>query len=138
MGINTYIPDSNKIVHKTKVDFMKRIVPETVHIVQYDAFIPVIEVSLYSNGSVYSISNDPNVEMKVRWSNKDGRSFVKKDILGCNNTRNIVYFSVDSDMTNEFGIFNPILELVVPVNDTFNTVGSSPLIFQIDENPIQE
>jgi len=138
MGIDIYTPDLRNIVHETKVDFMKRIIPRTVHIVQYDSLIPVIKVLLYLNGSKYSIVDDPNVEMKVRWSKKGNLSFIEKDILGCNSTRDAIYFSVDSDMTNDFGTFNPILELVVPVNDTLNRVGSSPMIFEIDANPIPE
>ena len=108
MGIDIYMPDSNKIVHKTKVDFMKRIIPETIYLVQYDSLIPVIEVRLYSNGTPFIISDNEGVEMSVRWG--DG---IKKDILGCNVNRNIIYFDIDSEMSNKFGLFNPILELVV-------------------------
>ena len=37
-------------------------------------------------------------------------------------------------MSNKFGLFNPILELVV--TETTQKLGSSPMIFNIDENPI--
>ena len=137
MGINTYTPDSNKIVHKTKVDFVKRIVPERIHIVQYDSVIPVIAVNLYTNGDIQVLPNDPLIDMKVRWS-KNGRDFTHKDILGCNQARNIVYFSIDSEMSEQYGVYYPILELVVPVNDTFDRVGSSSMIFEVHQNPIEE
>lgn len=129
MGIDIYTPDSNKIVHKTKVDFMRRIIPETIYLVQHDSLIPVVEVKLYSNGVPFLIPDNEGVEMSVRWG--DG---IKKDILGCNVNRSIIYFDIDSEMSNKFGLFNPILELVV--TETTQKLGSSPMIFSIDENPI--
>lgn len=138
MGIDIYTPDSNKIVHKTKVDFIKRIIPETIHLVQYDSIIPVVEVSLYFNGDVYTIDDNENVSMKIRWGRKYEEPFVIKDILGCNNSRDKIYFSIDSDMTHEFGFFNPILELVVNNDSTKQRLGSSAMIFEVDSNPIQQ
>lgn len=129
MGMQQYTPDSNKIVHKTKVDFMRRIIPETIYLVQYDSLIPVIEVKLYSNGVPFIIPDNEGAEMSVRWG--DG---IKKDILGYNVNRSIIYFDIDSEMSNKFGLFNPILELVV--TETTQKLGSSPMIFNIDENPI--
>ncbi len=133
MCIDIYMPDSNKIVHKTKVDFMKRIIPETIYLVQYDSLIPVIEVRLYSNGVPFIISDNEGVEMSVRWG--DG---IKKDILGCNPDRSTIYFDISQEMSNKFGLFNPILELIVQINETTQKLGSSKMIFNIDENPIPE
>ena len=133
MGIDIYTPDSNKIIHKTKVDFIKRIIPETIYLVQYDSLIPIIEVDLYSNGIPFIIPDNEGVEMSVRWDNG-----IKKDILGCNLDRSTVYFDISQEMSNKFGLFNPILELVVHVNEITQKLGSSKMIFNIDENPIPE
>lgn len=133
MGINVYIPDSNKIIHKTKVDFMKRIIPEEIYLVQYDSLIPIIEVDLYSNGIPFVIPDNESVEMSIRWNNG-----IKKDILGCSPDRSTIYFDISQEMSNKFGLFNPILELVVHTNETTQKLGSSKMIFNIDENPIPE
>ena len=76
MGIDIYMPDSNKIVHKTKVD---RNVLSRNNPVQYDSLIPVIEVRLYSNGTPFIISDNEGVEMSVRWG--DGIKKIFWDVM---------------------------------------------------------
>lgn len=135
MSIITYVPNENKIVHETKVDFSKRVVPETIQLVQYDSGIPIIAVSLYLNGQVYSILDDIALAMKVRWS-KTGQPFVHKDILGCNAARTIAYVGIDSEMTDIYGEYNPVLELVETVNNIDKRMGSSSFPVIVNRNPI--
>ena len=136
MGVPIYAPDSLKIVHVTKVDFSRRHTQEPLYLVQYDREIPVIQVHLYLNGNVYSIPAGETVDVKVRWG-KDDSHFVHKDILGSNEARTIVYIGVDLEMTKNPGVYNPILELVVPINDTINKSGSSPFKVVVEQNPIE-
>lgn len=131
-----YTPDSNKIVHKTKVDFQKRFIKDTVHLVQYDSKIPVIEVSLQLNGSVYTLPNDI-VSVKVRWG-LHHKTVVYKDVLGTNINNTVVYFDIDSEMTLEHGIYETVIELIVTSNEQTITVASSSIIFKVDVNPVVE
>ena len=137
MGVITYTPDSNKIVHVTKVDFAKRILPKTIQLVQYDSVIPVIAVNLYLNDEDYTIPEGVDIDMMVRWS-KTGKPFVHKDILGCNASRNIAYVGIDSTMTNEYGEYNPILELVVLEDTVEKRMGSFPFKVIVSKNTIEE
>ena len=53
MSMETFTPSETDIVHRTRVDLILRPVQNTIHIVQYDDGLPLIEVELYRNGSVY-------------------------------------------------------------------------------------
>lgn len=133
MSVITYVPDGNKIVHETEVDFYGRPTVKDIQLVQYDSVIPIIAVSLFMNGEIYVIPNDPLIDGKIRWS-KDGRNFVHKDILGCNATRDVIYIGMDAEMSDKDGTYNPVIELIEPNN----RVGSSPFSVVINRNPIQE
>lgn len=135
MSINTYVPDDTKILHIAKVDFSRRVSPEKIHLVQYDSGIPVVAVELYNNGKIYILPDSTDLEVKVRWGITNTK-FIHKDILGCNEERNKVYFEIDSDLTDIPGTFNPILELVENSNENIGILGSSPMIFIIERNPI--
>ena len=48
-----YIPNENKILHKTQVDLTLSIVQKVIYLVQYDKSLPVIEVELFNNNEKY-------------------------------------------------------------------------------------
>ena len=137
MSISTYIPDDTKIIHKTKVDFRARLNNNTINLVQYDRVIPVLAIELYSNNNKYVLPDDANLEGKIRWGRTKTNQHVK-DILGCNADRDVIYVTVDQDMTDIHGSYDAIIELVVPVNNTYNRMGSSPIKIVVDANPVQE
>lgn len=131
MAIQTYIVPTDRIIHKAKVDFSQRCMQQkTIHIVQYDKSLPVIAVELFLNGSTYMLP--ANADVKIRWSKRD-KTFVYKNVLGCDENRQIVYFDVDEQMTFFNGPCNPILEVII----SGNKAGSSSMPFEIDRNPIQ-
>lgn len=137
MGITVYTPDFNKhILHKAKVDFIKRGIDSTIHIVQYDSSIPLIEVSLFYDNKVYTIPEDNNINIKIRWGKSENHTYIYKNVLGCNQTRDKIYFNISDDMSSKYGEFNPILELIYENDDT-KGLGSSEIKFIIDKNPIQ-
>lgn len=127
---------TDRIIHETSVDFIKRIIQSSIHIMQYDNNLPLIAVKLYKNGQDYILPSTAVV--KIRWRKKDG-TIVYKAVLGTNETRDTVYFEVDQQMTYFDGKNTPILEVTVPVAGTEDTrmAGSGYLYFEIDRNPIQ-
>ena len=135
MPLNVYIPDNNKIIHETEVDFEIRFISKVINLVQYDSGIPIVSVKLYSNGKKINLLETENLMVRLRWSIKTNE-YVYKDILGVNETGDTAYFSIDSYMTKRPGTYNPILELV-ELDEEENIAGSSPMIFIIDRNPIQ-
>ena len=127
---------TDRIIHETSVDFIKRIIQSSIHIMQYDNNLPLIAVKLYKNGQDYILPSTAIV--KIRWRKKDG-TIVYKAVLGTNETRDTVYFEVDQQMTYFDGKNTPILEVTVPIPQSENTrmAGSGYLYFEIDRNPIQ-
>lgn len=129
--MNVYVPNNEKIVHTTSVDFGKRIILQPVHIVQYDEVLPILAVNLRLNGTQYVIPE--NAEVNIRLGKKDG-TFVYNPALGCDIERHTVYFEITQQMTSFKGRVTPIVEIVVGSG----VAGSSSIILEIDRNPIQE
>ena len=130
MAIEIYTVPSDRVIHETKVDFTQRYVQKAIHVVQYDKSLPIIAVHLYKDGFTYTLPQ--HADVKIRWGKRD-HTFVYKNVLGCDSTRQIVYFDVDEQMTYFSGTCNPILELIV----SGNKAGSSSMPFEVDRNPIQ-
>lgn len=129
--MNIYIVGDNDIIHETSTDFVLRSVAKETHVVQYDNLLPIVKVYLFNNGERYVLPDDASVNLRF---GKADHTFVYKGVLGCNESRDAVYFSVDQQMTAIDGKANPVLEL-------FHSTGhlsSSPIPFIIDKNPIQD
>jgi len=141
-----YTPSIYKIIHKTSVDFVSRPTQKPIHLVQYDT-IPIIEVFLFLDGvkffipEVEDLEEDETFKVKVRWG-KNSTDYIYKDVLGCNEDRDAVYFNIDSDMSNRHGIYNPIIEFIITSgegeSEISEKVGSSPIVINMERNPIQE
>lgn len=129
--METFTPDSTKMVHNTKTDFRRRMINKPIHIVQYDNGLPIIAVSLYLDGTPYEVPTNAEVNVRV---GKPDRTFVYNKVLGCNSTRTIVYFNVTAQMTMIYGLLKPVLEIVI--NDEIANTGHIDLL--IDRNPVQE
>ena len=130
MSVKLYTPDSNVIIHETKVDFRRRVVQRQINLVQYDKSMPVIAVQLCSNGNEYVLPE--NASAYIRFGKRD-HTYVYNECLGCDQTRTIVYFAITDQMTVFYGEHTPIVEL--RIGDTVAGSGSIPI--WIDRNPIQ-
>ena len=135
MPISTYVVPSSRLVHETKVDFSYRSVNRTIHVVQYDKQLPIIAVTLYVSGKLYTLP--ANFDVNVKFGKRDN-TFVYKPVLGCNANRSVVYFEMDEQMTFLAGSVNPIIELSYNDNGTIQRAGSSAIAIEIERNPIQE
>jgi len=122
---------SNRVLHKSKVDFNQHIIVKPVFLVQYDDKLPIIEVLLQKNGVDYVLPTDAIVD--ILWGKPD-HTYVRKHVLGCDTTRTKVYFEVDENMSYFFGMHNPIIELKI----NGKTAGSSYIPIDISRNPIQK
>lgn len=72
MAVSVYNVPSERIVHKSAVDFQDRShIAASVHLMQYDKSLPVIEVELFSGGKPYIIP--ANADMNVRVGKPDGK-----------------------------------------------------------------
>lgn len=128
--MDIYTPNDTDVIHSTKVDFKKRTIQETVHIVQFDKSLPVVAVTLMYNGYSYTAPN--SAEVWIRWGKRDHTYVYKKCMISAD--RKTVYFDVDYQMTVIHGELNPILELIIGAK----SAGSSPIPVVIDKNPIQD
>ena len=139
--MNTYTPDSTRVVHRIGVDLIQRPVPIPIHVVQHDDRLPILEVSLTKNGEPYAILSETglNSRAKIRVGKPDG-TFSYNDALGCSENRTTVYFEITKPMTE---IADDILAVV---EISYNTSGdwgsdtkilsSSPIVITVDRNPI--
>ena len=136
MAITTYTIPTEKIVHNTSVDFSSRFsIINPIHIVQYDNSLPIISVELKNANKTYALPT--NIEVWIRWKKPDN-TFVRKQALGCNSERNTVYFEITQQMVMQYGLFKPVVELIIPSNSSNPSVASSGYFsVLVDRNPIQ-
>lgn len=129
--MNTYTPNSSKIVHYTYVDFSSRLISRPVHIVQYDDSIPILAVKLYNDGQAYTVPSNANVN--IRLGKRDG-NFVYNPALGCDSSKQTVYFAITQQMAVLSGEVSPVVE--IEINNEYAASGSVGIV--IDKNPIQQ
>lgn len=128
--MDIYTIKATDIIHNTGVDFTTRSCTDEVHIVQYDNTQPIVAVQLLKDGKIYTLPK--GYEANLRFGKKDN-TFIYKPVLGSNADRTVVYFNVDEQMSLLYGDVYPIIEITY----AGAVVGSSPIIFIIDRNPIQ-
>lgn len=132
MAVSVYNVPSERIVHKSAVDFQDRShIAVSVHLMQYDKSLPVIEVELFSGGKPYIIP--ANADMNVRVGKPDGTK-VFNAVLGCNSQRNIVYVEVTRQICAAYGTALAAIEVVIAQD----VAGSSYIRLDIDRNPAQD
>lgn len=136
MAITTYTIPAEKIVHNTSVDFSSRFsIINPIHIVQYDNSLPIISVELKNDNKIYTLPT--GIEVWIRWKKPDN-TFVRKQALGCNSERNTVYFEIIQQMVMQYGLFKPVVELIIPSDSSDPSVASSGCFsVLVDRNPIQ-
>ena len=129
MGVTTYIPPSDRIVHNTAVDFGERwSLGTAVNLMQYDKTLPIIAVSLYSGGQPYTIPS--SADLNARVGKSDGTK-VYNPVLGCNSTRNVAYIEVTRQISAAYGPALATLELIIEGNVAY----SSYILLDIAKNP---
>lgn len=132
MGVATYTPPSDRIIHHTAVDFGERwSLGTAVNLMQYDKTLPIIAVSLYSGGQPYTIPS--SADLNVRVGKPDGTK-VYNPVLGCNPQRTICYIEATRQICAAYGQALAVLELIIDSN----IAGSSYILFDIARNPAQE
>lgn len=137
MSIGTYIPDSNKIIHTTSVDFIKRYINDPVHLVQYDNSTPIIAIQLYSNGTPYVIPSGYDANVRVK---KPDGTIIYNPVLGCDAARQIVYVEATTQMCAVDGEIYPIIE----INQNGGGTGAAEIAASgyfhvfVDKNPVQD
>lgn len=137
MPMSIYMVPSTKIVHETKVDFSARhdyCAP--IYLVQYDHSIPIIAVTLRNQQTSYKL--DDSYEVWIRWRKPDN-TFIRKKALGCNASKNMVYFEVTQQMVMMYGSTKPVVELVIPGGTGTDPQVASSASFNvvIERNPVQ-
>ena len=129
MGVTTYIPPSDRIVHNTAVDFGERwSLGTAVNLMQYDKTLPIIAVSLYSGGQPYTIPS--SADLNARVGKSDGTK-VYNPVLGCNSTRNVAYIEVTRQISAAYGPALATLELIIEGNVAY----SSYILLDVAKNP---
>ena len=129
MGVTTYIPPSDRIIHNTAVDFGERwSLGTAVNLMQYDKTLPIIAVSLYSGGQPYTIPS--NADLNARVGKSDGTK-VYNPVLGCNSTRNVAYIEVTRQISAVYGPALATLELIIEGNVAY----SSYILLDVAKNP---
>lgn len=123
--------DSTRIVHSIKADLVARYFPPVVRLVQYDMSLPVIAVSLMHNGQTYTLPSGAAANIRVH---KPDATYVYNPALGCDSTRNIVYFEVTQAMAAANGDGLAIVEIVVDGD----IAGTSLITLHFEENPVPE
>jgi len=132
MGISTYTPPAERLLHETAVDFKAGTrTAAPVHLMQYDMTLPILAVSLYSDGVPYTLP--ANASASIRVGKVDG-TVVYNPALGCNATRTVVYCEMTKQITAQYGIMNAILEIAL----NGMTAGSSYIQLDIARNPVQD
>ena len=129
--MNTYTPNSSKIVHYSYVDFSSRLISRPVHIVQYDDSIPILAVKLYNDGQSYTLPSNANVNLRL---GKSDGNFVYNPALGCDSSKQTVYFEITQQMAVLSGEVSPVVE--IEINNEYAASGSIGIV--IDKNPIQQ
>ena len=131
--LKEYTPDETKIIHTGSVDFNSRSnMVRPIHLVQYDDTLPIMALTLYNSGKIYSVPE--KYTSNIRFMKKDG-TYILNPALGCNTERNVLYFEVTQNMTFVHGTFNPIIDLA---DENAHVAGSSAFTVIIDQNPVQE
>ena len=127
-----YTPTSEKIVHTVNADFVKSLVNEPIRLVQGDKTLPIIAVKLSIGELQYTIPNDASVYLNVAVNT--GVHY-KIEAAGYNvvNNETIVYFIVDSTLTDAFGTYKAIVSVELE-----NAIaGTSYFNITINKHPIQ-
>lgn len=125
----------NYIVHTANVDFVSRIIPKPIHIVQGDNSESVIEISIYFNNILSSINDiledAEETSLRLRCKDSKGNTFFV-EFLHINEDGNKLYFPITDVLTMIPGYVTAVVEIVC--DDKI--AQSSKILIDVDRNPV--
>ena len=124
-------PPSISIQHAAQVSLTDRAPASVVHLVQYDATVPIIAVALTANGQPYTVPTGAAVN--IRLAKPDG-TYVYNPAYGLSADSQTVYIAVTVQMTVCIGKLSPVVEVVIDGG----TAATGFFVLDIDPNPIPE
>ena len=127
------------IVHNVSVDFINRDSIQVVNFVQHDQNIPVLSVDLYSGGSKLEVDLS-SAKIYLRVSLPNG-AFADVESTETSGWKSNVKFSLGYNVFPAYGAAKAIVlitEKATGSTEYTNRAGSSPIIFMIDKDPIQD
>ena len=130
MATEVMTAPEGRIIHKTYAVLSGAVIPQRVHVTQYDESLPVIACTLYKDGQLYTIPDGASVRLRM---NKNGLP-VYHEAMGINDARHVVYLEITAQMTVLYGEFAMVLE--VETSDG-KTAGTSYLRLIVRQNPVQ-
>ena len=135
------------IKHYVSVDFINRDSIQVVNFVQHDQNIPVLSVDLYSGGSKLDLDlSSTNTKIYLRISLPNG-AFANVESTetsvpdGKNKSVSTVTFQLGYNIFPAHGAAKAIVlitEKATGSTEYTNQAGSSPIVFMIDKDPIQD
>lgn len=133
------------ITHNVSVDFINRDSIQVVNFVQHDQNIPVLSVDLYSGGSKLEVDlSSAKIYLRVSLPNGAFADIESTETSGDgpkSGTRSNVTFGLGYNVFPAYGAANAIVlitEKATGSTEYTNRAGSSPIVFMIDKDPIQD
>lgn len=133
------------IKHNVSVDFINRDSIQVVNFVQHDQNIPVLSVDLYSGGSKLEVDlSSAKIYLRVSLPNGAFADIESTETSGDgpkSGTRSNVTFGLGYNVFPAYGDAKAIVlitEKATGSTEYTNRAGSSPIVFMIDKDPIQD
>lgn len=133
------------IKHYVSVDFINRDSIQVVNFVQHDQNIPVLSVDLYSGGSKLDVDlSSAKIYLRVSLPNGAFADIESTETSGDgpkSGTRSNVTFGLGYNVFPAYGAAKAIVlitEKATGSTEYTNRAGSSPIVFMIDKDPIQD
>lgn len=133
------------IKHYVSVDFINRDSIQVVNFVQHDQNIPVLSVDLYSGGSKLEVDlSSAKIYLRVSLPNGAFADIESTETSGDgpkSGTRSTVTFGLGYNVFPAYGAAKAIVlitEKATGSTEYTNRAGSSPIVFMIDKDPIQD
>ena len=127
------------IIHNVSVDFINRDSIQVVNFVQHDQNIPVLSVDLYSGGSKLEVDLS-SAKIYLRVSLPNG-AFADVEPTETSGWKSNVTFRLGYNVFPAYGAAKAIVlitEKAPGSTEYTNRAGSSPIVFMIDKDPIQD
>lgn len=127
------------ITHNVSVDFINRDSIQVVNFVQHDQNIPVLSVDLYSGGSKLEVDLS-SAKIYLRVSLPNG-AFADVEPTETSGWKSNVTFRLGYNVFPAYGAAKAIVlitEKAAGSTEYTNRAGSSPIVFMIDKDPIQD
>ena len=133
------------ITHNVSVDFINRDSIQVVNFVQHDQNIPVLSVDLYSGGSKLEVDlSSAKIYLRVSLPNGAFADVESTETSGDgpkSGKISTVTFGLGYNVFPAYGAANAIVlitEKATGSTEYTNRAGSSPIVFMIDKDPIQD